>query len=183
MPDQKQVYLIPVLTRPAPLPFVIAPADDHQLPVMARCGHTAWRLERMTLRGKLVSTCKPNFSWRIEKLAHRFPRQFAPALCTRCRFKAQFEMAIQCAYCGEVIFRGDPVSTYSLDGELPRGFEDRATRTPNGFVGCTREDCCLTVGFFAGHWTGESIRSPYAAGTAAAQAMLSGDITIGPLRS
>jgi hypothetical protein len=181
VPEQQQYYLIPVLKRPAPLSFVIAPADEGQPSIMAGCGHPVWRLEHVTLDGKKVRESTPNFSQRLASLPAWLRQFFAPKQCGMCRFKTQFDASIQCAYCDELIVIGDPVTTYfPVVGEegFPEGFLDRATHTRYGFVGCLNMDCCPTGGFFAGHWTGETIQSPFAAGVAAAQAMVSGDMIV-----
>ncbi|MEK7620145.1 MAG: hypothetical protein AAB413_02825 [Patescibacteria group bacterium] len=185
MSEEKPFYLIPVLSRPDPLPFTVQPLDDGQSSVVAGCGHTMWREERMVLGDQTVRTSNPNFSLVLARAPRWLQRFFAPKRCVLCQFKAEFDAAIQCAYCDEVIFRGDPVSIYEPADELPEGFEARATHTAGGFVGCMCMDCCPTGGFFAGHWVGNGVRSPFSAGSAAAQAFTSGDVVvsdIGPLR-
>ncbi|MBI4435735.1 hypothetical protein HY630_03620 [Candidatus Uhrbacteria bacterium] len=176
MSDQRQSFLVPVLSRPAQLPFVVEPADKSQPSLTARCGHTVWRVEHLMLHGKVLFTSKPNFEQHDGLLAW-LRRTSVPGQCTACRFVAEFQGAIECAYCHEVIFPGDPVSTYSpMADELPEGFEARATRTCNGFVGCMGWECCPTGGFFSGEWTAEGIRTGFATGTAAGDAFKGGGI-------
>lgn len=183
MSEEKPVYLIPVLSRPDPLAFTIEPLDEGQPSVVARCGHTHWRKESLILNGRVVRPSNQNFSVLVGRLPSWLRCFFAPKQCMLCRFKDQFEAAITCAYCDDVIFRGDPVSTYFPASELPEGFMEHATRTPMGFVGCMGWDCCPTGGFFAGHWVGNGVRSPFSTGTAATEALHSGDMVISDIAS
>lgn len=175
MSEETPVYLIPVLSRPDPLAFTVEPLDEGQPSVVARCGHTQWRLETLILDGQVLRRSNPNFSTRVGRLPSWLHRFFAPKQCTLCRFKDQLEAAIACAFCKGVIYRGEPVSICMPVGKLPEGFRARATQTPSGFVGCMSEDCCPTSGFFAGHWVGNGVRTSFSTGTAAFH---SGDITI-----
>lgn len=174
MAETKSTYLVPILSRPPPLEITITPVDDQQPPILARCGHAVWRRECLVLAGNPLREGKPEFSERVAKLPAWLRRFFAPKQCSTCKFGDGLKAAILCAYCDEVIFPGDPVSTYFPGGSLHEGFEARATRTRSGFVGCMRMDCCPSGGFFAGHWDLDRIVSPFSTGSAASEAFASG---------
>lgn len=156
MSDQKQTRLMPVLRRPSPLPFIITPADKGQPSVIALCGHKVWRVECIVLHDKVVRQSDPKFSSWLAILPNWLRRKFAPAECTRCSLASKFEAAIECAFCHDAIFPGDPVSVY-IPLKRSEEFDARATFTRNGFVGCMYSTCCPTKDFFAGYWTEEGI--------------------------
>lgn len=185
MAENQPRYIVPILSRPVPLEIVIAPVDRNQPSVIAKCGHPMWRKECLILKGTTLRESTPRFSQLVALLPAWLRRFFAPKQCSLCHGDDMLKAAIRCAYCEEVIFPGDPVSTYFPVEKLPEGFEARATRTRNGFVGCMRMDCCPSGDFFAGHWILEGIQSPFSTGVAASEAFREGKaitISVGPLR-
>jgi len=64
------------------------------------------------------------------------------------------EMSIRCAWCGEVIFIGDPITLYSpvkKDHKLP-DYAVLYNKEENQYVGCLGWDCAQTGGDRAGFW-------------------------------
>ncbi len=64
------------------------------------------------------------------------------------------DMAIKCAWCGEPIYIGEPITLYSPEREsfkIPE-YAVRYSEKPVILVGCLRWDCALTGGDRAGFW-------------------------------
>lgn len=105
--------------------------------VASKCGHRTYRTGKVSAFGHTIKTKMPknddgSFDY-----------------CLGCIGK----MAIRCAWCGESIFVGDPITLYT-PGE---GFEIPAhavvhKEDPLQLVGCLRWDCAQTGGDMAGTW-------------------------------
>ncbi len=172
------VQIIQVVKRPPPMSVTLEPKGENQPFLVAGCGHKVHFLEELTVDGRAVRESNETFKAWQGRLPRWLQRFIAPKQCMLCQYPGIFESIIACAYCGEAILFGDPVSCY-LPAGMSEGFDlERATQTPMGFVGCMGWDCCPTAGFFAGHWVGEGIRSPFNGGSAAAHALSSGDMVV-----
>jgi len=102
-------------------------------------------------------------------------------LCANCHLVKLKSATIRCAKCGFVIMPGDGVALYCYDRKL---FKKTGWITFVGegreksVIGCLRWDCCPSGGFFAGHWTGDQFQSAFAGGSAAAEAMRTGQVVV-----
>jgi len=172
---EEQVSLIPVVRRPPPLSFRVVAKDGEQPFLTAGCNHRVHQLENLMLGDRKLNESRPTFKlWQawLPLWVHRFLRKE----CILCAHSEYFKEAIVCSYCGDAIFPGDPVSCY-IPGQLPKDFDmGMVTQVQQGFVGCMGSECCPSGSFFAGHWVGNGVRSPFRGGTAAAQCFLSGEI-------
>ncbi len=73
-------------------------------------------------------------------------------------------MAIKCAWCGGVIFIGDPITLYSprdKDRQMP-DYAILHSKEHNSYVGCLRWECAETGADRAGFWypPGKIMRVP-----------------------
>lgn len=160
MSEKSEPYLIPC-TRPD-LQFVIAPQDERLPKVTGKCGHDIYQRDQLMLGDLVISKPdKDRFGLR-ERLRGRSKLD-----CMLCEGKEALPHAIICASCGSPIFRGDPVSLYT-NSASDNPFARYATKTSDGqaTVNCMGWDCCPSGAFFAGHWNGDGILSPFATGSA-----------------
>ncbi|MCX6741280.1 MAG: hypothetical protein NTY61_02695 [Candidatus Parcubacteria bacterium] len=95
------------------------------------CSHKTKRLSRVRIFGKIYfytnSAKKPEY-------------------CAQC----MANMAIRCAWCGETINVGDPITLYTPKKEFK--VPDYAVRYKEELVGCLRFECAETGGDRAGFW-------------------------------
>lgn len=115
--------------------------------LMADCGHKTLRTDRVTAFGTSCKTKIPINNGRTD-------------YCHRCLEK----MAIRCAWCGEVIFIGDPVTLYSprdAECQMPE-YAVLYNKDHNSYVGCLRWNCAETGADRAGFWypPGRVVRTP-----------------------
>lgn len=101
--------------------------------IVADCGHKTLIRDKVTAFGRSTVTTLP-----VENGKTPY--------CHRCLEK----MAIRCAWCGEPIFVGDPVTLYipNKDTKLP----DYAVHFEEGVVGCLSIHCADTGADRAGFW-------------------------------
>lgn len=101
----------------------------------AQCGHLTRKKDTVTAFGKIIECEIPLHNGFAE-------------YCHACLAK----MAIRCAWCGEPIFIGDPITLYSpnsKDVEMPK----YAVPYENGtFVGCLRWNCADSGADRSGFW-------------------------------
>ncbi|MEO7617209.1 MAG: hypothetical protein ABIS59_00020, partial [Candidatus Saccharibacteria bacterium] len=112
----------------APTPLVNENTAATGTLIATRCGHPTEVEGEVSAFGKITHTQMPSPDGEVE-------------FCLACIG----DMAIRCAWCGEVIFIGDPVTLYSPE----RGFKapEYAVEYKNGqFVGCLSWDCADTGG-------------------------------------
>jgi len=105
--------------------------------ILATCGHKTLKKDSVTAFGEKTTT---------EILISNGKTDY----CHRCLEK----MAIQCAWCGEVIFIGDPITLYSPDKqsfEIPKHAVTHG-ENPLQLVGCLRWGCADTGADRAGFW-------------------------------
>jgi len=184
-------FLFPVIGELKPMPFQIVPTTDDQPFLVAECGHKVWRRQRLEFPGEGTLESKENKAipsaekpwWMSQILWNR--RYPIPNECDACRFEKLFVSTILCVRCRCPIMYGDPVSVY-MPSILPEDFDDSYTaHVKGGFIGCMGGYCCPTGGFYAGHWNGDGVLSPYGAGSAAAECFAGEELiavsNIGPL--
>lgn len=75
--------------------------------------------------------------------------------CPDCFIKWYKERTIFCSLCGLPIFPGEGVALYDKNSE---GVREDSYSVGNSVIGCLRMNCCLSGGFFAGHWTEEGFK-------------------------
>ena len=105
--------------------------------IMAECGHETFKTDWVHAFGK---KCKTEIPVENGKTSY----------CHKCLSK----MAIKCAWCGEVIFIGDPITLYSSVKDN-FGIPEHAVvynKYPLQLVGCLRWDCAETGADRAGFW-------------------------------
>lgn len=119
--------------------------------IIADCGHKTKRKGLITAHGESTIACLP-----INKGKTPY--------CLRCIE----EMAIKCAWCGKVIFVGDPVTLYVLldKNSTPAEHAIIYKDNPLRLVGCLRQECVRTgFGVRAGIWSApgrvQRILTPY----------------------
>lgn len=62
-------------------------------------------------------------------------------------------MAIRCAWCGNIIFIGDPVTLLrSTDESQMPDYAVRYVQDASLFIGCVDMDCCWSGGCLSGRW-------------------------------
>jgi len=98
--------------------------------------------------------------------------------CPQCVADAMRDVTIHCALCGLPIFPGEPVALYAGPKKAFRKEPGWVTKHDGQAVGCLRWDCCPSGGFFAGHWDGERVRSAFAGGSAAGEALRTGQVIV-----
>ena len=129
--------------------------------VLYQCGHEGPRDYEIQIFDSIL---EPQKSLLNERL-----------LCPNCVMTAAQEEIILCALCGRPIFPGDPVAIYVDDAGFRDEWKTKISSTE--VVGCLATDCCPSGGFFAGHWNGDDIVTPFKEGnTAAAEAFATGDV-------
>jgi hypothetical protein len=102
--------------------------------IATRCGHPTEVKGKVTAFDRMTYTKMPVVADEVE-------------YCLACIGG----MAICCAWCGEVIFIGDPVTLYSAK----RGFKSPEYAVRYGrhqFIGCLSMDCAETGGDRSGFW-------------------------------
>ena len=105
--------------------------------IVAGCGHETFKKDKVTAFGVGCVTEIPIIDGKTD-------------YCHRCLEK----MAIRCAWCGKVIFVGDPVTLYSprdKDRKMPE-YAVLHNKEHNSYVGCLRWDCAETGADRAGFW-------------------------------
>lgn len=105
--------------------------------IVADCGHETKKKDKVTAFGENTET---HLSAQGGKIPY----------CHRCLEK----MAIKCAWCGHVIFIGDPITLYTpsnKDFKVP-GHAIIHNKDPLQLVGCLRWDCAETGADRAGFW-------------------------------
>lgn len=102
--------------------------------IMADCGHETLITDQVTAFGKTTTTTIP-------------VKNGKTPYCHRCLEK----MAIQCAWCDNPIFIGDPVTLYEPKKDNPR-LKPHATWIGNAVVGCLSIHCADTGADRAGFW-------------------------------
>lgn len=75
--------------------------------------------------------------------------------CPDCCVQLLKTEAIRCCLCGFAILPGEPIAVYNVDSVQPKDFD--FTIIDGCSLGCMMWDCCPSGGFFAGHWTGNSV--------------------------
>jgi len=95
--------------------------------------------------------------------------------CPECFLERARQEIIRCALCGYPIAPGHPVALYGITSE---GVRPDATVVRDAVVGCLSMSCCPSGGFFAGHWTGIGVQSPWDGGTIAEAAMKTGEVQV-----
>lgn len=99
--------------------------------------------------------------------------------CPNCMTGPLFEGVIHCALCGLPVMPGDPVALYAGPKKAFRKEKGWVVKHLDGqAIGCLRWDCCPSGGFFAGHWDGERVRSAFAGGSAAGEALRTGQVVV-----
>ncbi len=121
--------------------------DIFKKKIVAGCGHEALEKDKVTAFGASCETKIPIVDGKTE-------------YCHRCLEK----MAIRCAWCGGVIFIGDPITLYSprdKDRKIPE-YAVLYDKEHNSYVGCLRWNCAETGADRAGSWypTGKVYRIP-----------------------
>lgn len=127
--------------------------------IVAGCGHETLKKDKVAAFGTSCETEIPIVDGKTD-------------YCHRCLEK----MAIRCAWCGEAIFIGDPITLYS-PSDKNRKMPDYAVlhnEEHNSYVGCLRWNCTETGADRAGFWypTGKVYRVP----SPIEMAMQSGDV-------
>lgn len=166
--------LIPC-TRPD-LAFTIGPQGEGQPQVKGKCGHTVWKREQIMLGDLVVSKADKD---RFGFWGGVFGRILTD--CFACIGKEELKHAIICAMCGDVIFRGQPVSLYGFTGDTSENpFYKHATWTfdRKATVNCMGWNCCPSGAFFSGHWHGDGVVTQFGTGTAVGD-MFGGEISTG----
>ncbi|PID52240.1 MAG: hypothetical protein CR972_03075 [Candidatus Moraniibacteriota bacterium] len=105
--------------------------------IVADCGHKTLKKDNVTAFGESCEIAIPISNGKT-------------AYCHRCLEK----MAIRCAWCGKVIFIGDPITLYSPRGEglkMP-DYAVLYNEEHSSYVGCLRWDCAETGADRAGFW-------------------------------
>lgn len=132
------------------------------------CGHRHPERFALNLYGEKIEMTDEGYS------ARKF--------CANCHLAELKKLIIRCAKCGFHIMPGDGVALYCYDKKLFKKSE-RITFVgegdEKGVIGCMRWDCCPSGGFFAGHWTGDHFQSAFAGGSAAGEALRTGQVVIG----
>lgn len=109
--------------------------------VLCECGHHGPASYSIDAYGTVFSGIN-NHRWCPECLIFMFQRQ-----------------TTRCALCGHTICPGDDVALYDENDALPYTYV--STKIGDSFVGCMRDDCCPSGGFFAGHWTEAGFQSAF----------------------
>jgi hypothetical protein len=114
------------------------PEDTPIVPrVLANCGHLTLEKGEVSAFGDTVTTAMPRNA------------EGGFDYCLGCLAG----MTITCAWCGEPIFIGDPVTLYgSVSGEGLLGDATPYSEDPKFFVGCLRWNCAQTGADRAGFW-------------------------------
>lgn len=106
--------------------------------ITAECGHPARRRDRVSAFGENRSlTIMPPFGK-------------APEYCHACLEK----MAVCCAWCGQSIFIGDPVTLYSPrdPNYRPKDGSHKHQDNPIQYAGCLRMNCAQSGSDRSGFW-------------------------------
>lgn len=100
------------------------------------CGHRTRSEGKVSAYGETITTRMPIRDGKV-------------AFCLNCLG----EMAIRCAWCGAVIFIGDPVTLYIKPSEMELGADTVAYGSdPVCVVGCLGWDCASTGADRTGFW-------------------------------
>jgi hypothetical protein len=105
--------------------------------IIANCGHEAKEKDTVTAFGENTETIIPIINGKTD-------------YCHRCLEK----MAIRCAWCGGVIFIGDPITLYTPSDEnfkIPE-YAVVHKENPLQLVGCLGRNCAETGADRAGFW-------------------------------
>ncbi len=105
--------------------------------IVAGCGHKTLEKDTVTAFGASCKTKIPIVDGKTD-------------YCHRCLEK----MAIRCAWCGKVIFIGDPITLYSprdKNWKMP-DYAVLYNKEHNSYVGCLRWNCAETGADRAGFW-------------------------------
>lgn len=107
--------------------------------VKAGCGHKTRLYDKIEVIGKDGKTEKEGLEI----------KNFKPSHCHKCVEK----MVIRCAWCGEPILIGDPITLYTptKDFEIPK-YAMVYKEDPKRLVGCLRLDCADTGADRVGFW-------------------------------
>ena len=103
-----------------------------------QCGHHGPRAYQLTIFGLTTRKIKDQ----------RF--------CPDCGIADAKQFIIRCCLCGLPIFPGDPVAIYNSEHIIKSSY---VHSTDDVALGCCRHDCCISLGFFSGHWTPEGFQS------------------------
>lgn len=141
--------------------FVIEPTSPKQ--VYYHCGHKGPKKFTLTILGK---ECTP-------KKVYFKDRPFCHA-CLRASI-------IRCVLCGNPIYPGSSIAAYGDMEDFKEEWKTYTTEEKHSVVGCMSMECCPSGGFFAGHWTGQEVNSPFAHGSAAAEAFATGKVVSGTI--
>lgn len=153
--------------RPKGLPAVketceVIPESDER--VQYQCSHSGWKAFRVSFWGEEIAPA-PEFIEKREK-------------CPDCMLEEALRVTIRCALCGFIIGPGDHVALYHDDGSFKTEW---VSRHGEAAIGCMRWDCCPSGGFHAGKWDGKQFVPAYEHGSAAAQALATGEVVIANL--
>lgn len=160
--------------------LTIVPQEGCTESIAAKCGHKIWRRERLMIDD--VQFSAPDKDKYDAGQGAALKRVFfPPKLCSSCEVPDMLTRTIRCILCANPIFPGSPVARYMVNAEMLKSEHvSSAAFTDDGIeaFGCLSMDCCPSGGFFAGHWDGNNVISPFAAGSAAGEAMATGKTII-----
>jgi hypothetical protein len=90
--------------------------------------------------------------------------------CPECMLAQLLAGTIRCAICGLLIPPNDPVALYRKCGK-ERSY---AYAVGDKVIGCLRDDCCPSGGFYAGRWSGKEFVPEFRGRTIADEAFRTG---------
>jgi hypothetical protein len=162
-----------VISITGPRPKITVQPQEGAKSTTADCGHVAYQMFDVFFNGvKMFGTTKPWFSDEV------CGGQWAEP-CFGCgeRDKPHFTLITLCTFCGGPILPGKGVCLFET--ALTSEQEARAQRDERGnLMSCMSMDCTPSGGFFAGHWNGTGIDSPFEHGVGAVEALMTGKVVV-----
>lgn len=74
-------------------------------------------------------------------------------MCNQCALDHIKAQSARCAKCGHIILPGEVVALYDASDAFPAKWSTVAGRDGKRVIGCMRDGCCESGGFYAGRWT------------------------------
>jgi hypothetical protein len=137
--------LIPSDDGAAALPDGVAIVSLSEKTTKYSCGHIGYEMFKVVFYGQTDEAIWP----RDDRAGRRIK-------CPACMVVELFSKTNRCALCGSVIMPSDPVAKYKIN-TANRKFLTDANTLGDDCIGCLRNDCCPSGGFFAGHWDGKKV--------------------------